>query len=170
MKVESPAFTPDDIKSFVTDYFERERTFLIERLNGISRAVSEIPDEIAEKGGSEDSWSPAETLAHMATASQYFGWLIHQVATQNDVGDVLSMLQMRDMASSEAVKLPVDELVGQLKTTLERTISFIETVPYEDLRKSFDYVGITMTAEDLIRIPLCSHLESHIDQMRSAIG
>ncbi|MCA1839370.1 MAG: DinB family protein [Actinomycetota bacterium] len=170
MLQESPAFTKSDIAAFVTDYFEHERSLLIERLSKVVEETVAIAKRIQERPSpTDDSWSASETLAHMVTSSQYFGWLIHQIATKQEPGDILSMLQMRDAASSQAVNQPIDDLVDQFRTNIERTIAFIEKVDYLELRATFDYVGIQMTGEDLVRIPLCSHLESHIEQMQEAL-
>ena len=171
MKVESPEFTNDDIASFVTDYFEHERGLLIARLRAIIEDTESLVPRIESQGSSEgDSWNAIETLAHMATSSQFFGWLANQVASKKEVGDVTEMIRMRDVVGAQAAQLPADELAKQLRDNLDRTIKFLETVDYDDLRTTFDFVGRKLTAEDAIRIPLCAHLETHNDQIRSALG
>lgn len=171
MKVESPQFTEQDVRGFVTDYFEHERALLIGRLEDVVEQTDKLAARIVETAAPEsDSWRPAETLAHMVTSAGYFGWLIYQVASKKgDVGDVLGMLKMRDVVSNDAAQSPPETLAKQLRESIERTIGFVRSVPYEDLRTTFDYVGMPMSAEDVIRIPLCSHLESHIEQIRSAL-
>ena len=172
MKLESPQFTIEQIQSFVTDYFDHERDLLVSRLRKIVEQVDMLVSSVPEGPAGDDvGWSPVETLAHMVTSSQYFGWLAHQVASKKgDPGDILEMLKLRDVVSGEAAQLPVETLSDQFRENIERTIRFIEKTPFEDLRTRFDYVGRDMTAEDLIRIPLCAHLESHIEQIRAALA
>lgn len=167
MKVESPGFTREDVQSFVTDYFDHEKGRLVERLKKIADDVDSLTDSSSDD--SDENWSSAEILAHMVTSAQYFGWLAHQIAAKKqDPGDILEMLQMRDVVTDQAAQQPMDVLAKQLRENLERTIGFIEKTPIDDLRMRFDYVGRELTVEDLLRIPLCAHLESHIDQMRAS--
>lgn len=171
MKVESPKFTESDIAAFFTDYMEHERGLLIERLRAIMEQTESLVPKIESQDPSDgDSWNAIETLAHMATSSQFFGWLANQVASKKDVGDVTQMIRMRDVVGAQAAQLSADELAKQLRDNLERTIKFLETVDYDDLRTTFDFVGRKVTAEDAIRIPLCAHLETHNEQIRSALG
>lgn len=171
MKVESPEFTEADIAGFLTDYYEHERGLLITRLERIMEETEAlIPSIKSQTASNGDSWNAVETLAHMATSSQFFGWLANEVSQKGDeTGDPIEMIRMRDIVGNQAAELPVEELAKLLQENLERTIKFIEKVPYEDLRKSFNFVGTRLSGEDLIRIPLCAHLESHIEQAREAL-
>jgi hypothetical protein len=172
MKVESPQFTAEEIQGFVTDYFDHEKALLVDRLRNIVDEVDSLASSVPDGSTGDDvSWSPVETLAHMVTSSQYFGWLAHQVASKKEeLGDILEMLKLRDVVSGEAAQLPVETLNKQFRQNIERTIRFIEKTPYEALRTKFDYVGLELSVEDLIRIPLCSHLESHIEQIRASLA
>lgn len=170
MKLESPQFTEEQVQAFVTDYFELEKANLAERLKKIADEVEAIAGSISHQADSSDEWNPRETLAHMVTSSQYFGWLAYQIAgKKKDAGDILEMLRMRDEVTGQAAELSVEVLTQQLRENLERTAAFIEKVSLNDLRVRFDYVGVDLTVEDLIRLPLCAHLESHVDQMRRSI-
>jgi len=169
MKDESTGFTREDVQAIVSDYFGHEKEKLVDRLKKIADDVDELTASITSQGGSPAEWSPVETLAHMVTSSQYFGWLAHQVAVKKgDSGDIFEMLKMRDAVTSQAADQPADVLSKQLRDNLERTSAFVEKVSVDDLRTKFDYVGRELTVEDLIRIPLCAHLESHIDQIRDS--
>lgn len=172
MKIESTEFTTEDIHGFVDDYLETERKLLLARLREIiTQTEALLPSLESPAESSGESWNAIETLAHMATTSNFFGWLVHEVATKEEVdtSGILEMIKLRDIVTTDAVQLPPEALVKQLRDNVEKTIEFVETVPYADLRKTFDYVGRTMSAEDILRIPLCGHLESHIEQMRNAI-
>jgi hypothetical protein len=172
MKMESVEFTDETIDGFIGDYFEVERKLLIDRLRRVLDETDELAQSIKPtEEGSGDSWNALETLAHMATTAQFFGWLANQVASKKELeGNLIEMLKLRDVVSNDAAQMPVDELVTELHKQVDQTISFLETVDYDDLRTPFQYVGRTMTAEDLVRVPLCAHLESHVAQMREAIS
>ncbi|HLF69788.1 MAG TPA: DinB family protein [Actinomycetota bacterium] len=172
MKTESPGFTREDVEGFVTDYLGRERGTLTARLRRVLDDVDTLVSDITSRtaDGSDDSWNAIEVLAHMATTAHFFGRLAHMVASQREIGDLLPMLQMRDAVTEEAAQQGASALVQQLRENVERTIAFVEKTGPMDLRNPFDYVGIQMTAEDLIRVPLCAHLESHVEQIREALG
>ena len=172
MKIESPEFTKADFDSFLTQSFERERKQLVDRLTAIVEEAEKLLPSIEGAGVSEqDQWTTIETLAHMAVTSQFFGWLAHEIATTKKVeGDILEMLKLRDLTIKDAAQMPPESLAQQLRQNLERTIAFVETVPFEDLRTQFDFLGRRMTAEDILRITLSAHLEDHLEQIRTAIG
>lgn len=172
MKIESTEFTEEDIGGFLTQYFEVERNHLTARLKAIVEETDALVSSIeARSESAEREWSAIETLAHMALTARFFGWLVHEIATKKEVeSDILDMLKLRDVAGTDAARLPPDELAKQVRENIRRTIAFLETVPYDDLRTPIKYVGRDMTAEDLLRITYCGHLEDHVDQIRKAIG
>lgn len=170
MKLESSGFTKEEVQSFVTDYFELEKTKLVERLKKIADDVDGIAGSISSQAASADGWNPREVLAHMVTSSQYFGWLAYQIAgKKQDPGNILEMIRMRDDVTGQAAESSVEVLTQQLRENVERTAGFLEKVSLNDLRVRFDYVGIELTVEDLIRLPLCAHLESHVTQLRRSV-
>lgn len=172
MKIESTEFTKETILGFVDDYLETERKLIVNRLREIiTQTEALLPSLEAPAESSSESWNAVETVAHMATSSNFFGWLVHEVATKEDVdtSGILEMIKLRDIVTTDAVQLPPEALMKQLRDNIEQTIEFVEQVPYKDLRRTFDYVGTDMTAEDILRIPLCGHLESHVEQIRNAV-
>ena len=172
MKLESPEFTDEDIAGFLTDYFDTERQLQIARLRKIIQDTESLVPAIEgrnQDGG--DDWNAVETLAHMATTAQFFGWLANEVATKKVVeGNITEMLKLRDIVISDASQQAPEALVKDLRDNIERTIGFLETVDWADLRTPVDYVGFTMTGEDFIRIPLCGHLEGHLAQIKNTLG
>lgn len=171
MKIESSEFTEEDIGGFTTDYFDLERKHLIARLKKIADETDAlVPTIEARTDSAEQEWSAVETLAHMAMSAQFFGWLVHQLATQKEIeGDINELLKLRDVTLVEGAKLPVDVLGKQLRENIERTIEFLEKVPYDDLRNSVRYGGREMTGEDTLRISYINHLEDHLDQIRKTL-
>ncbi|MCA1727459.1 MAG: DinB family protein [Actinobacteria bacterium] len=172
MKIESPAFTEETYDMVVGGYFERERAQLLSRLRAI---IEETEAVVPELEGREhpigEDWTPVETLAHIAQAAQFFGWLIHQVASKSEVPpNLLDLLNLRDPAMVESSKLEPAELAGQARTALERTIGFLQTVPYDDLRTPFTFGTRQLTAEDVARISVAHHLEDHLEQLRAGLA
>lgn len=171
MKIESTEFTEADIGDFLSDYFELERKQLIARLTRIAEDTEALVPSIEGRSGSAESeWNALETLAHMALSAQFFGWLVHEIATKKELeGDINEMLKLRDIAGAEAARLAPDVLAKQVRENIERTVAFIEKVPYDDLRNSVRYGGREMTGEDALRISYINHLEDHVNQIRNAI-
>jgi hypothetical protein len=180
MKMESLSFTADDYDEIVGGYFERERRHLITRLwlvvDETEALIPHLQDECrsAERPIGRltraNKWNAIETLAHMAIAAQFFGSLIHMIAENEEVGDPIQVMNLRDQAMADALELPEEVLVKQLRENIERTIDFLEKVPYDDLRQGIRFASRALTAEDFCRISLCHHLEDHLEQMREALG
>lgn len=169
MATPSDAFTAQDIQGFVTDYLEQEKRHLIARLRTISDQVTSLAGQVTPGDGAQEGWDALEVLAHMATSSQYFGWMTSKVLKGEGTGEILQMLRMRDTVNAQAAAQGAEKLTAQLSENLERTIALVESTEPMDLRKTFDYVGMPMSAEDLVRIPLCAHLETHIEQMKERL-
>lgn len=172
MKIESTEFTDDDISGFVSHYFELEREHLIKRLKQIADDTDALVPSIEGRSDSdEQEWSAIETLAHMAIGANFFGWLVHEIATKDRVdGEIHVMLRLRDVTGADAAQLPADVLAKQVRDNIERTMAFLEKVSFDDLRKSVRYGGREMTGEDALRISYVNHLEDHVEQIRKAIG
>jgi hypothetical protein len=171
MEMESLSFTAADYDEVVGDYFERERSHLIERLRRVVEETETAAPRLEGRAQSSDgSWNGLETLAHMAITAQFFGSLIPMIAAGKEVGDPIEVMKLRDPAIADAVALPPEVLAKQLRENVEKTIEFLETVPYDDFRKRITFGSRQLMAEDFTRISLCHHLEDHLEQMREAIG
>src|SRR5690348_10915676 len=77
MKIESPAFTLDDVKSFMDTYLERERDILADRLQKASDRLAALAPSVKSEPGDESSWNAHELLAHLAVLSKFYGVLVH---------------------------------------------------------------------------------------------
>lgn len=172
MKLESLEFTDEDIAGFLTDYFDTERQLHIARLRKIiDDAESLVPAIEGRNLDGGDDWNAVETLAHMVSTAQFFGWLANEVATKKVVeGNITEMLKLRDIVITDASQQAPEALVKDLRENIERTIGFLEKVDWPDLRTPVDYVGFQMTGEDFIRLPLCGHLEGHLEQIKAALS
>src|SRR3979409_504208 len=101
MKIESTAFTLDDLESFLDDQLDHERNMLAGRLEHASARLAELGPRI-KRGGGGDAWSEHEVLAHIAVLSKFYGVLVHKVATgQVTEVDLLSNTNLRDVAGEQ---------------------------------------------------------------------
>jgi hypothetical protein len=172
MRIESTSFTDADYDAIVEGYFERERRMLIERLRALPDQVDELVPSLDGVGRSdEQAWNALETLAHMAIGVQFFGWAIHEVSQGKDIGaHIQEMIKLRDPSMIDALQQPPEVLAKQFRDGVERTSTFVETVPFDDLRNAVTFGSRQLSAEDFTRISLVHHLEDHVEQMRAAIS
>lgn len=172
MKIESPELTEDDFHEIIGGYFERERQSLIERMGGIVEATEALATSLeGDQPSAGDDWNAMETLAHMATSAQFFGWVIYQAAKGNEIeAQMLELMRLRDQTIVDAAPLPAAELAGQVREAIERTIGFVGKVPYDQFRTTITFSGRKLSAEDFTRVSLIHHLEGHLEQMRAAIA
>src|SRR2546430_15950418 len=80
MKTESPAFTLDDVKTFMNTYLDRERNLLADRLQNASDRLAALAPLIKAQTGNDGSWNAHELLAHLAVLSKVYGVLVHRIS------------------------------------------------------------------------------------------
>lgn len=167
MKIESPAFTMDDVRTFMDGYRDRERNLLADRLQRASDRLAVLGPRVAAQPGGDGEWNAHELLAHLAVLSKFYGVLVHRVAggKQPDM-DLMQAVNLRDQAGQQMSQLDPQELVKMTLADHERTIKLLRTVDPEALRRTAQLGdGVSMTAEEVARLPLISHLEMHIDDL-----
>jgi hypothetical protein len=167
MKIESPAFTLEDVKSFMDTYLDRERDILAERLQQASDRLAALAPRVKSQAGDEAAWSAHELLAHIAVLSKFYGVLVHRISSgQLPNMDLLEAVHLRDTAGHQMSQLEPPDLLRMTVADHERTIKTLRTTEPRDLRRSAELGdGITMTAEEVARLPLISHLELHIAEL-----
>jgi|SRR6266446_4589988 len=176
MKIESPAFTLDDVKTFMDTYLDRERNLLADRLQQASERLAALAPRIKVQAGNEEAqemeWSAHELLAHLAVLSKFYGVLVHRISTgQLPNMDLLEAVHLRDSVGHQMSQLEPADLVRMTLADHERTIKTLRTSDSRALRKTAELGdGITMTAEEVARLPLVSHLELHIEQLEKLLG
>ncbi len=172
MKIESPAFTLDDVKTFMDTYLDRERNLLADRLQIASERLAALAPRIKAEHGDENSWSAHELLAHLAVLSKFYGVLVHRISTdQLPNMNLLEAVHLRDTVGHQMSQLEPADLVRMTLADHERTIKTLRTSDPQALRKTAELGdGITMTAEEVARLPLVSHLELHIDQLEKLLA
>jgi DinB superfamily len=171
MKIESPAFTLDDVKAFMDTYLDRERNILADRLQRASDRVAALAPRVQSEPSSEDDWNAHELLAHLAVLSKFYGVLVHRISTGQPLNmDLLQAVQLRDNAGKQMSELAPAELAAMIATDHERTIKALRTADPMNLRRTAELGdGITMSAEDVARLPLITHLEMHIEQLEKLL-
>jgi hypothetical protein len=172
MKIESPAFTIADVRSFLETYSDRERNLLADRLQRVSNRLATVGPRVAAQPGDEGDWNPHELLAHLAGLSKYYGVLVHRVASGRPLDmELMQAVNMRDTAGQQLAQLDPSELVRMTLADHERTIKMLRSVDPAALRRSAQLAdGISMTAEEIARMPLVSHLEMHLDDLEKMLN
>jgi hypothetical protein len=172
MKIESPAFTLDDVKSFMDTYLDRERNLLADRLQLASNRLAALAPRVKSGTSEESSWSAHELLAHLAVLSKFYGVLVHRISSgQLPNMDLLEAVHLRDTVGHQMSQLEPADLVRMTVADHERTIKTLRGADPGALRQSADLgEGITMTAEEIARLPLISHLEIHLEQLEQLLA
>jgi hypothetical protein len=173
MKIESPAFTMDDIRAFMSSYRDRERLLLADRLQHVSERIAELGPRVKrEIDETEPEWNAHETLAHIAVVSKFYGVLVHRIAAGKlDGVSLLEAVNMRDSAGRQMAELEPDELARQAVADQQRTIKTLREVDPNWLERSARIDdGTSMTAEQVARMPLVSHLETHVEQLEKMLS
>lgn len=172
MKIESPAFTMEDVTAFMRAYRDRERNVLADRLQRVSDRLKELGPRVRREPGGGDEWNAHEILAHLAVVSKFYGVLVHRIASGrlSDM-NLLEAVNMRDAAGHEMSQLDPSELLRMTVADHERTIEMLRTSDPESLRNAARYDGDSaMTAEEVARLPLITHLEMHVDQLEKMLS
>ena len=85
--------------------------------------------------------------------------------------DLLEAVNMRDAAGRQMSQLPPDELTRMALADHQRTIQTLRQADAASLRRSARVDdGTSMTAEEVARMPLVSHLEMHIEQLEKMLA
>jgi hypothetical protein len=172
MKLESPAFTIEDIHSFMAAYREHERDLLADRLQAVSERLTLLQPLIGASRPEGEEWSAHEVLAHIAVVSKFYGVVVHRIATgQVSELDLLESVHMRDVAGEQMAQLDPAELLRQSVADQERTLKSLRGANAESLQRSARIdAETTMTAEEFARLPLVAHLEMHVDQLERLVA
>ena len=171
MKIESPAFTIADIRSFMDSYAARERDLLADRLQRVSQRLAQLGPRVKPQPGDDGDWNAHELLAHISVLSKFYGVLVHQVASGKPHPDLLEAVNMRDSAGQQMAQLAPQQLLSMSLSDQERTIKTLRSSDPDALRRTARLGdSLTMTAEEIARMPLISHLEMHVDDLEKMLG
>jgi len=172
VKIESPAFTMDDVKAFMSTYRDRERHLLADRLQRISDRLAEIGPQVSSRQSDEAEWNAHEVLAHLAVVSKFYGVLVHRIASGKLTDmNLLEAVNLRDAAGKQMSELDPAELLRMTLADHQRTINALRTVDPASLQNSARVDdGTTMTAEEVARLPLITHMEMHVEQLEKLLA
>src|SRR5207237_2379143 len=137
MKIESPAFTLEDVKTFMDTYLDRERNLLADRLQRASERLAALAPRIKAGQGDEHAWSAHELLAHLAVLSKFYGVLVHRISSgQLPNINLLEAVHVRDTVGHQMSQLEPADLVRMTLADHERTIQTLRTSDPQALRKT----------------------------------
>lgn len=172
MKIESPTFTIEDLKGFLDTYVDRERKILADRLKHASERIAALGPRIVSERSDKEEWTAHELLAHIAVLSKFYGVLVHVIAKGHaPTMDIMEAVHLRDAVGHQMSLLEPPDLVRMILADHDRTIETLRTAAPADLRRPGDLGdGIMMSAEDIARLPMVSHLEIHVDQLEKLLG
>ena len=184
VRIESPAFTEREMRGFLDEFVDYERLRLADRLEAASQRLAEIvqgfpaPSPLAGEGrggGSASArgqdWSGQEVLAHIAVLSKFYGVLTSRVGSGKvSQLDLLPQVRDRDVAGEQLSSLPPHELLAMAQRDHQRTIAYLRSADAEAMqRRAVLDEDFSMSAEEIAQLPLCAHLEIHLDQLEGTL-
>jgi hypothetical protein len=177
MKNESTAFTETDLQGFLDEMIDHDRLALADRLQRASERLAEYGELVTaghgEQGGAQGgAWSAHEVLAHIVVLSKFYGVIFHKVSSgQMTELDLLNNVGLRDAMDEQMAQIEPKELIRMALADHARTIKGLRAADAASMRRVVKVDGgETMTAEEVARLPLISHLELHIDQLARALA
>ena len=162
----------DDLRAFMASYRDRERNLLADRLQNVSDRVAKLGPQVDDAANDADpEWNAREILAHIAVVSKFYGVLVHRIAGGKlDDMNLLEAVNMRDAAGRQTAELNPGELVSQTLTDHQRTLKTLRESDVDSLKRSARIDdGTSLTAEEVARLPLITHLEMHVDQLEKIL-
>jgi hypothetical protein len=165
-------FTIDDVKGFIDSYLLRERDLLAGRLQLVSDELAELAPLIGEGPGDGVEWNAHEILAHIAVVAKFYGVMVHRIMAGKltDVA-LVDSVNLRDVAGTQMAEMPPDKIVEMARADIERTVSALRGADPASLRRTARIDdGTTLTAEEVARLPLVTHLEAHMDDLEKMLA
>jgi DinB superfamily len=118
------------------------------------------------------AWSAHEVLAHIVVLSKFYGVIFHKVSSGKMTElDLLNNVGLRDAMDEQMAQIEPKELIRMALEDHARTIKGLRAADAASMRRVVKVDGgETMTAEEVARLPLISHLELHVDQLARALA
>ena len=172
MKLESAAFTPDDVHRFLDEFADHDRMVLADRLEKASNRLAELGPKVVRGAAGGDSWNAHEVLAHIVVLSKFYGVVAHKISSgEISELDLLSNVNLRDTMGDQLAALDPSELLEMAVKDHARTVKLLRSTDAQSLRREAKLEdGSTLTAEDVLRFPLVNHLELHVEQLERALS
>lgn len=175
MKIESTAFEAADIRAFLNEQRDHERLHLLQRLETAGARLQALRSRLvaAAPGSGGEGWTAHEVLAHMAVLSKFYGVIAYSIASGKlSEFDLLGQVRLRDVAGETAAAETVESLLDAMAADHARTAEFLRKADLDQLhrRAKTGLEDLDMTAIEVLRLPLIGHLETHLDQLESALA
>jgi hypothetical protein len=103
--------------------------------------------------------------------SKFYGVLTSRVGSGKvSELELLPQVKDRDVAGEQLSSLPPDQLLVFAQRDHQRTIAYLRSANAEAMRRRvvFDE-GPSMSAQEIASMPLCAHLEIHLDQLERTL-
>ena len=170
MKLESPDFTALNVEAFLAEMLDHERHRLADRLEADSARLAALVQAGVHDRRDGDAWSGQQVLAHIVVLSKFYGMLTSQVgAGKLTEVDLLGAAQARDVAADPLLTLPPEKLLSLAQRDHQRTVAYLRNTNGMDLARRANVLGsFTLSAQEIATLPLCAHLELHLEQLEGA--
>jgi hypothetical protein len=173
VRIESPAFTEREMWSFLNEIVDFERRRLADRLEADSARLADLVQEMptGSVGGSGPEWTGHDILAHIVVLSKFYGVLTSRIGSGKLAAlELLPNVKDRDVAGEQLSSLPPDQLLAFAQRDHQRTIAYLRSADAEAMRRrAVLHSGFSMSAEEIAAMPLCAHLEIHLDQLERTL-
>lgn len=158
------------------DLVDTERQSLLARLERAGERLRELGSQVEDELPSDRrEWTPKEVLAHCAMFLGFYAQLVRDVVDRKVTElDLLRKFQGRDVVGQRLVRRAAAELSQIAMAALEELLHWLRSASPIDFRSGCQiYVGSPelsfVSVSDLVRLPLCAHLERHLDQLEHAL-
>jgi hypothetical protein len=172
MQTESASFTAADLPHFMEEILVWDVRATADRLRHANARVHQLAERIPDGAPTDAAeWNAKEVLAHIAVLSRAYGVFAYMVAKGRLTELPLEgVIMQRDVVGAEMAAMPVAEIVAELDRQNQRTLEFLAAATPEELRRTLKVEHGEVTADYLIRLPLVSHFEQHLDQLEAALA
>ena len=111
-------------------------------------------------------------LAHIAVLSKFYGVLTYQVGSGKMTElDLLPQVRDRDVAGEQMSSLPPEQVLAFAQRDHQRTIAYLRSADAVAMqRRAIFWDGLSMSAWAIAQLPLCAHLEMHLDQLERTLS
>jgi hypothetical protein len=103
--------------------------------------------------------------------SKFYGTVTYRVGSGKlSQIELLEAVQSRDPAGEQLSSLPAAELLAMAQKDHQRTIAYLRSADSVAMqRRAVLYEDFSMSAAEIAQLPLCAHLEIHLDQLERTL-
>jgi hypothetical protein len=163
------------MRAFLEEAVDYERRHLADRLEADSARLAKLAPTLTlprERGTEEtQDWTGHDILAHIAVLSKFYGTVVYRVGSGKlSQIELLEAVKSRDPAGEQLRSLPPDQLLDMVQRDHQRTIAYLRSADAAAMqRRAVLYEDFSMSAAEIAELPLCAHLEIHLDQLERTL-